>query len=184
MHSQGLRSSLRFFSNHKSLSRCQFRGKATESLKQGDALSGAGLASEKVNSQAVTKASLSILQSLIAIGAAMGTVSAAAFIIEQATADDVRDFDLQGDRFDQNTFMGRFSKMILGCDPRLLLYSLDDVQRSTTMVKNAGDLIAFPPEGVKNIHRSLWEAYRISSASLNGDEYIPFPFRMSGTFLV
>ena len=172
MHSQGLRPSIRIFSSHNALSRLHIRGKATETLKQGDT---------KVEGGTATQTLLPLIQSLFAIGAAVGTVSVAAFVVEQATGDDVRSFDLQSDRFDQNTFMGRFSKMLLGCDPRLLFYSADDVQRSLEMVKNSKQLIESPPDGVRNIHRTLWEAHRISSAALNGDEYVPLPFRMSGT---
>jgi hypothetical protein len=50
------------------------------------------------------------------------------------------------------------------------------------MVANYRDLIANPPAGVENIHRVLWEAQRISGASLHPDsgDVIPAPFRMSG----
>ena len=72
--------------------------------------------------------------------------------------------------------------MLLGCDPRLLFYSDVDVLRAKEMVEQYKVYLQNPPEGVCDIHRTLWEAQRISSAALHPDtgEFIPAPCRMSG----
>mmetsp|Transcript_22977 Transcript_22977/g.49872 ORF Transcript_22977/g.49872 Transcript_22977/m.49872 type:complete len:422 (-) Transcript_22977:86-1351(-) len=114
--------------------------------------------------------------------AGVATVSGFTFAAETATASDVPPFDPAGQRYDQGTFSGRFFRMLLACDPRLLTYTEDDARRAGEMVANYRDLIANPPAGVENIHRALWEAQRISGASLHPDsgDVIPAPFRMSG----
>ena len=123
-----------------------------------------------------------LLNCFLAVSAAVTTVSMTAFVVEQVTGDSVPEFDVQSNRFDQSTYVGRFCKMLLACDSRLLFYSEEEVVRARNMVLNAESLIQSPPAGVKNIHRTLWEAHRISSASLNGEEKIPHSFRLSGEF--
>lgn len=74
--------------------------------------------------------------------------------------------------------------MILACDPRLLTYSEEATRRSKTMVEDYKNLLQNLPENMteQQMHHALWEAQRISSATLHPDtgEIIPAPFRMSG----
>jgi len=118
------------------------------------------------------------------MSAAVLTVSAGAAVVESATSSSCPPFDPRGQRFDQSTFAGRFSRMFLACDPRLLFYTEDEIRRSKEMVSNSEALLANPPEGVsvQEMNRSLWEAHRIASAALHPDtgDTIPHPFRMSG----
>ena len=128
-------------------------------------------------------------QSLMAMIAAVGTVSAGAAAVEYGTADTCPRFVFKGQRFDQATFSGRFCRMMLACDPRLLTYGGDDVRRCGEMIRDHEKLLSSTSSsGGDNtmteaeMSRSLWEAQRISSASLHPDtgDVIPLPFRMSG----
>jgi hypothetical protein len=111
-------------------------------------------------------------------------VALTAIGVEKATASSVPKFDPSGERFDQTTFLGRFSKMTLACDPTLLLYNADDASNAKAMVKDYKNLLENLPDGVteQEMNHKLWEAQRISSASLHPDtgDVIPAPFRMSG----
>lgn len=128
------------------------------------------------------EASIPLGKTVVAMVAGVLTVSAGAAVVESATAADCPPFDPSGERFDQTTFFGRFCKMILGTDPRLLTYSDEDCRRAGDMVANHAALIANPIAGMNNVHHALWEAQRISGAALHPDsgDTIPQPFRMSG----
>ena len=123
-------------------------------------------------------------RTLVAMALGVTTVAASAVAVESYTAENVPPFDPSGQRFDQSSFLGRFSKMILACDPRLLLYSEEETRRCRAMVQDYENLLANLPDGVTltAMHRALWEAQRISSAALHPDtgDAIPHPFRMSG----
>jgi tricarboxylate carrier len=96
--------------------------------------------------------------------------------VQYGTASSVPAFDPKGQRFSQKFFSGRFCKMLLACDPRLLLYREDKVRQYQEMIKN------YQIYDGQNMDRALWEAKRITEAALHpdtGDE-IPRPFRMSG----
>ena len=125
-----------------------------------------------------------LVQTAVAAVAGIATVSLAALIVESSTSSNMPPFDPSGQRFDQSTFLGRFSRMILACDPRLLTYSSEEIQRCKEMVLNHVSLQANLPQGVskQEMNHSLWEALRISSSSLHPDtgDTIPQPFRMSG----
>eukprot|EP00549_Striatella_unipunctata_P011755 CAMPEP_0118686266 /NCGR_PEP_ID=MMETSP0800-20121206/7716_1 /TAXON_ID=210618 ORGANISM="Striatella unipunctata, Strain CCMP2910" /NCGR_SAMPLE_ID=MMETSP0800 /ASSEMBLY_ACC=CAM_ASM_000638 /LENGTH=406 /DNA_ID=CAMNT_0006583289 /DNA_START=35 /DNA_END=1255 /DNA_ORIENTATION=+ len=114
---------------------------------------------------------------MLAMTAGVVTVSVGAVAVEQATASSVPPFDPYGQRFDQSTFTGRFFKMILACDPRLLFYSSTEVRHCQAMVENYEE----SPDTIEN-HRALWEARRIAESALHPDtgEEVPRPFRMSG----
>lgn len=105
----------------------------------------------------------------------IGTVSAAAYIVENATASSVPSFHPKSQRFDQSSFVGRFSKMLLACDPRLLFYTEAQVREAQKLLENY-------QEHDSSKDRELWEAQRIVNAALHPDtgEVIPRPFRMSG----
>jgi len=148
-----------------------------------------------------------LLHTTIAAILGITTVSIAATIIEKSTSTSIPPFDPihNNERFDQSTFYGRFCKMILACDPKLLLYTQEETKRAKDMVLQyqqlLADTIAANENGdnnnntnnnsntnnnnhmtVQQMHHALWEAQRISSASLHPDtnDTIPQPFRMSG----
>lgn len=128
--------------------------------------------------------SVPIGTTLIAMTLAIGTVSAGAALAENATSSMVPTFDPKSQRFDQSTFMGRLSKMLLACDPSLLFCSGDKVQRCKKMVDEYKTHLTNLPEGTTEteMSRKLWEAQRVASAALHPDtgDTIPLPFRMSG----
>ena len=120
--------------------------------------------------------SVPIGKALLATAAGIITVSGAAAAVEYGTAASVPSFDPNGQRFSQEFFSGRFCKMLLACDPRLLLYSEDQVRRCQDMIKDYQTYVG------QDMDRALWEAKRISEAALHPDtgNVIPRPFRMSG----
>ena len=110
-----------------------------------------------------------IMQSLLAAAAGVGTVSGVAAVIDYASA--VPIYELNGQRFSQETFGGRFARMLLACDPRLLLTSDESVYHCQRMLKST------------HLYddRALWEAKRTVEATCpDGETIIPRPFRMSG----
>ena len=110
-----------------------------------------------------------IVQSLLAAAAGVGTVSGVAAAIDYASA--VPIYEPNGQRFSQETFGGRFARMLLACDPRLLLISDESVYHCQRMLKNTH---------LYN-DRALWEAKRtVEAACPDGETIIPRPFRMSG----
>eukprot|EP00586_Coscinodiscus_wailesii_P019329 CAMPEP_0172499316 /NCGR_PEP_ID=MMETSP1066-20121228/125504_1 /TAXON_ID=671091 /ORGANISM="Coscinodiscus wailesii, Strain CCMP2513" /LENGTH=326 /DNA_ID=CAMNT_0013272991 /DNA_START=82 /DNA_END=1059 /DNA_ORIENTATION=+ len=136
-------------------------------------------------SSSSTKESIPITQTLLAMTAGVLTVTAAAATVESVTSSSIPPFSPDGQRYSQSSFSGRFCRMLLMCDPRLTFYTDDEVRRCRAMVSNYRHLIANPPPEVENIHRTLWEAHRVSSAALHPDtdQSIPRPFRMSGYVL-
>ena len=128
--------------------------------------------------------SVPIAQVTAAMVAGITSVAATAAIVEYSTASSVPPFDPSGERFDQSTFLGRFSKMTLACDPRLLLYSESETRAARAMVEDYKNLLTNLPDNTTTdeMNHALWEALRISGASLHPDtgDVIPQPFRMSG----
>jgi len=120
----------------------------------------------------------------MAAAAGIATVSIAAAAVESTTASSVPPFNPSDQRFDQSTFAGRFCRMILECDPRLLTYTADEMRRSKEMVLNYTSMLEHLPDGMteREMHHALWEAQRISSSSLHPDtgDSIPQPFRICG----
>jgi hypothetical protein len=125
-------------------------------------------------------------QSLVAAAIGVATVSSATALVEQLTSKDVPMYDLKSERFDQTTFVGRYCKMLLGCDPRLLLYSQDQVRQYKAIAYDDDDEESnnnkYNSRNNKVDDRTLWEAKRIADSALNMEtnEWIPRPFRMSG----
>lgn len=171
----------------------RFRGKSTIAASDASATTsaapkaapGAGAAKEAAaEASSASSESVPIGTTLVAMTLAIATVSAGAAIAENATASMVPTFDPKGERFDQSAFLGRFSKMLLGCDPSLLVCSGDEVRRCKAMVDGYEHHLNNLPEGVseKEMSRTLWEAQRVSSAALHPDtgDTMPHPFRMSG----
>jgi hypothetical protein len=119
-----------------------------------------------------------VIQSLIAASFGIATVSLAAAAVEYGTASSVPPYDPKTQRFDQSSFVGRFSRMLLACDPRLLVYSNDQVRHYKTMIDKYQDYDSSSALDA----RTLYEARRIVEASLHPDtgDVLPRPFRMSG----
>jgi hypothetical protein len=115
--------------------------------------------------------------SLAAAFASVSLVSAAAAAVEYSTASSCLPYAASGQRFSQDDFSGRFCRMLLACDPRLLLYTESQVLQAQALVKQADEY-----SEDRTMDRVLWEARRISEAALHPDtgEVIPHPFRMSG----
>lgn len=104
--------------------------------------------------------SVPIGATLAAMSLAIATVSTVAAIAETSTAGSCPKFDPQSQRFDQSTFGGRLSKMLLACDPYLLTCSHDEVMRCKELVENYEKVYADREGGVSEveINRKLWEA--------------------------
>ena len=133
---------------------------------------------ESTSKEKTTEAATSgvpIVKSLVAALLGMGTVSATAALVENSTSSNVPKFDPKGQRFDETKFIGRFSRMLLACDPRLLFYSEEQVRQAQSMLQNY-------QQYDESMDRALWEAKRIVDAALHPDtgDVIPKPFRMSG----
>ena len=118
------------------------------------------------------------------------TVAAVDGALESATAEQVPPFESSftgASRFDQSYYAGRVAKMMLACDPSLLLYAPDTVLSlktkldafRATCASNGGR----PPAPLgPTENRELWEMQRVVSSALHPDtgDTIPLPFRMSG----
>lgn len=108
--------------------------------------------------------------SLGAVVVGVATVSAAAGVVEALTAPSCPTYTPSGQRYDQGTFLGRFSKMVLQCDPRLVLYTQAQVLQAKEILDNYKEH--------QGKDRELWEAQRLVQSALNDrGEFIPSPFR-------
>jgi hypothetical protein len=121
----------------------------------------------------------------LAWAAGLTTLSGVASLVEATTAKQCPPFDPHGQRFDQSHFYGRFCRMILMCDPLLLLFSENDVKKCRDQLcRFTKDTSTKRSEKVSD--RDLWEAKRVVEGALdnpNPDEvgdFVPHPFRMSG----
>mmetsp|Transcript_28069 Transcript_28069/g.59254 ORF Transcript_28069/g.59254 Transcript_28069/m.59254 type:complete len:479 (+) Transcript_28069:336-1772(+) len=134
--------------------------------------------------------SIPVAESLLALVASIVIVSGATDAMERVTAayGNVPSYSVSGERFSQSSFAGRFSKMLLACDPRLLLYTEEEVRKYHAIAYEDWKAIkaaAVAEDGDSDemeIDRMLWNARRISDSGLNPEtqEWIPRPFRMSG----
>ncbi|KAL3784083.1 hypothetical protein HJC23_012272 [Cyclotella cryptica] len=167
----------------------RIRYKTTVTANSTAAKPSAGTTRSKVNAATSETASSSsggvpIGTTLVAMSLAIATVGGVAAIAERSTASAIPKFDPKSQRFDQSTFMGRLSKMLLACDPFLLAYSHEEVMRCKDLVEGYEKLYQELPDGTseKELSRKLWEAQRVASAALHPDtgDSIPHPFRMSG----
>ena len=105
-----------------------------------------------------------MLQSMVAAGAGIVTVSVAAAIVEQSTAASVPVYDAKRQRFDTTTFGGRFASMLLACDPRLLLYTQEQVQQAQALLERHAK-----GQDETTTDRALWEARRVVTSALHPD---------------
>ena len=120
-----------------------------------------GVAKEAASEAAsASSENVPIGMTLIAMVLAIGTVSAGAAFAENATASLVPKFDPKLQRFDQSTFSGRLSKMLLACDPFLLTYSSEEVNKYKAMVDDYEYHLKNLPSGISEteMSRNLWEA--------------------------
>jgi len=114
-----------------------------------------------------------IASSLAAAAAGIATVSGAAAVTEMVTASSCPTYSPTDNRYEQGNFVGRFSRMLLQCDPRLLFYSKAQVLKAKEMMDHYQEYTGRD--------RDLWEARRLVESALNDKgEFIPSPFRMSG----
>lgn len=109
---------------------------------------------------ASSESSVPIGTTLAAMSLAIVTVSTVAAITENATASSCPKFDPKEERFDQSTFVGRLSKMLLACDPYLLICSHEEVMRCKDLVERYETIYQEREEGVEEVvlNRKLWEA--------------------------
>jgi hypothetical protein len=115
--------------------------------------------------------------SIVAAILGVATVSVVAAGVETSTASTCPPYSARGQRFSQGEFSGRFCRMLLACDPRLLFYSDEQVQQASKLLQDTSQY-----SHDRTMDRTLWEAKRIVEAALHPDtgETIPRPFRMSG----
>jgi hypothetical protein len=143
--------------------------------KSADNFAADKVAAVEASESTTTSTSVPVTKTLLAAVIGIGTVSVIAALVESATASSIPAFDPKGQRFDQSNFVGRFSRMLLACDPRLLFYTDSQVQQAQATLETYQDCDAC-------IDRALWEAKRIVDAAVHPDtgDVIPRPFRMSG----
>jgi len=96
-------------------------------------------------------------------------------------------FSLTGDKYDQDTYYGRFRKMIDLVDPRTLFHTqqdLQDAQRLLKEYKNQRHALGTTDFDINSIGTTneFWNAKQIRDSMTHPDteEIIPKPFRMSG----
>jgi hypothetical protein len=119
-----------------------------------------------------------VAESLLALAASLVVVAGATDAVERITSSQVPPYDPNSQRFDQTNFGGRFYRMLLECDPRLLLYTQDEVRQYHALANNHKTVAPGNPK----MDRMLWQAKRIADSALHPEtgEWIPRPFRMSG----
>lgn len=123
----------------------------------------------------------------MAAAAGVVTVSGAAVLVDQLTlAESCPPYHPQRERFNVDTFGGRFAQMLLACDPALLLYTNEQVLQAKALLdrhsRGANDDKAGDDGSDTPTNPELWKARRIVDAAIHPDtgEIIPRPFRMSG----
>lgn len=158
--------------NQSPRSSLQSRNKSTTSAADSEAVQ------QHVKTSKESSSSVSIIQALAAATGGIATVSLVATIIESMTSSSVPIYDPNGERFDQNLFSGRFSKMLLACDPKLLFYTEAQVRENQLMLEDAHNS---RDDSIAIDNHTLWESKRIVDSALNDqNQWIPRPFRMSG----
>jgi len=136
--------------------------------------------------------SVPIGASLLAAIAGVGVVATSAYIVDKMTAATCLPFSTNASdqRFSQDTFQGRFSRMLLACDPYLLIYTESQIQNSKQilldydagLLKSKANAEYSKLNITKEQTHVLWESRRIVESAIHPDtgEVIPRPFRMSG----
>jgi hypothetical protein len=126
-------------------------------------------------------------ESSLALAVSIVLVSGATDAVERLTSSlgngGIPTYNIHGERYDQSTFIGRYCKMLLACDPRLLLYTEEEVRRYHKLAYEEYKRVQAKSITISGTetNRILWEAKRIADSALNSEqEWIPRPFRMSG----
>ncbi len=159
VRNNGVIASKRIPSNRPTVT-IRHRGKATDATADANAKPPSPAAKTAAESSSSSSDGIPLGKTVVAMTLAIATVSAAANIAENATASLVPKFDPKSQRFDQSTFMGRLSKMLLACDPTLLFKSGEEVQRCNELVEDWKNQMSNLPEGMTEteMSRKLWEA--------------------------
>jgi tricarboxylate carrier len=99
----------------------------------------------------------------------------------------VAPFSLDGERYDQTTYYGRFRKMLDVTDLRTLLCSKQEINAAVDLLKDFEEQQKQPQHQRQKEKQpvddaALWEAKKIKDAIFHPDtnEPLPMPFRMSG----
>ena len=126
--------------------------------------------------------SMPVAETLLSLVVSIVIVSGFTDALERMTSQDVPLYSINGERYDQNTFIGRFCKMLLACDPRLLLYTELEIEQYRAMAYDGWEDILSQNGSSIETNRLLWESKRKADSALHTDtnEWIPRPFRMSG----
>lgn len=123
-----------------------------------------------------------IIGASAATGAGIAVVSMAGKYVDEN--DDGKRFSLDGERFDQGTFMGRWKKMISNFDPATLLYSDSEIKKYVEILKLYDQEQKINPALLVDAKRSkeLWHARKVKESAVHPDtgEIVPRPFRMAG----
>jgi tricarboxylate carrier len=87
-------------------------------------------------------------------------------------------FTITGERYDQNTYSGRFLKMLNICDPLMLFFPSEKIREAVAILKEyemKGNVNMIPDS-------LLWQYRKLKESAVHPDtgDIIPLPFRMSG----
>lgn len=125
------------------------------------------------------RSSTPILAALAAATAGIGVVATAAQVVDRSMT--VPPFDPHHQRFDQSTFTGRFARMLLQCDPTLLLYGDRQIRRAQEQLAGWKAGGASSSMTTTTTDHELWTAKRLVESAVNDqNKIIPQCFRMSG----
>jgi len=153
------------------------RGNATEHRRTGIV----GSTSEQAAAVQVTPTDITVAPYLVPLAtafaaAALGilNVSLVAAVTDELSA--CPPYSPTSQRFSSTHFAGRLARMLLQCDPRLLLYSDAQVLHAKHMLDHYQNYVGQD--------RELWKARCLVESALNDKgEFVPRPFRMSGYVL-
>lgn len=149
------RESLKDISSHPLIRSRRHATAASESAASKPAAKTTAAAAESASSSE----SVPIGTTLVAMSLAIATVGGVAALAETSTASSCPKFDPQSERFDQSTFTGRLSKMLLACDPFLLTYGHEEVMKCKALAENYEKMYQENEGGSEvELNRKLWEA--------------------------
>ncbi|KAL7432867.1 hypothetical protein ACHAXM_003289 [Skeletonema potamos] len=132
---------------------------------------------------------LALVASIVLVSGATDAVGRITSSTDSTICDDgvIPAYNLNGERYDQSTFLGRYCKMLLACDPRLLLFTEVEVREYRKLayvdyLDVRSNAIKDDAASLAETDRLLWEAKRIADSALHPETqaWIPRPCRMSG----
>eukprot|EP00551_Chaetoceros_affinis_P008052 CAMPEP_0203683320 /NCGR_PEP_ID=MMETSP0090-20130426/47461_1 /ASSEMBLY_ACC=CAM_ASM_001088 /TAXON_ID=426623 /ORGANISM="Chaetoceros affinis, Strain CCMP159" /LENGTH=350 /DNA_ID=CAMNT_0050552463 /DNA_START=200 /DNA_END=1252 /DNA_ORIENTATION=+ len=93
---------------------------------------------------------------------------------------EVPPFSLDKERYDQNTYLGRYRRMLDIVDPRTLLYTNAEIETARSLLNTFRSNPKSLPTTTTD--EQLWHAKKLVNAAIHPDtnEFIPRQFRMSG----